>query len=141
MIIDAQIITDFRTAYPEFADDVKWLDDALGRALCDADTETGGSCWGGYDGSDCHNFKANGMFLYAGAWLVTVYPQGADNLANVVIGQKSPQTGKSVGDESVSYASPDYSKLGVGDMWLTTNFYGQQWLRLRRRAGMGARAV
>ncbi len=134
--ITAEIITAFRTAYPGFADDTKYPDSIVEQALCNADAETGGRGWGIY-GSDCRNFKQRGMFLYAAHWLAVTYPTGSGSSSG---GAVFPVSGKSVGDESINYAVPTIAP-GSGDAW----FYGSQWgelfLQLRRRAGMGARAV
>ena len=49
------------------------------------------------------------------------------------------QTGKSVGDESVSFAAP--SDLKVRNSWINGSGFGQQYLRLRSRAMAGAMAL
>lgn len=137
MEITAEIITQFRTAYPQFANTTTWPDSVVTMALCEGDVETGGKGWGGYE-DDCHNFKQRGMFLYAAHWLTVNYPMGGNSTAN-----PSPTwaaNSKSVGDESISYDT-GASNLNPGNAWLISTLYGQQFLRLRRRAGMGARAV
>lgn len=137
MEITAEIITSFRTQppYTAFADDTVWSDSVVEAALCEGDMETGGKGWGGYT-DECNNFKRRGMFLYAAHFLASTYPKGDTSISG---GAKSGTSGKSVGDESITYnvATVD----NQGDQWLASTGFGQQWLRLRKRAGMGARAV
>lgn len=140
MDITAQVITEFRTSKPAFSDVGFWPDVTLTEALCEGDAETGGKGWGGYDGTDCHNFKARGMFLFASHWLITSYPSGAVCPEKVANNVKLAVGSKSVGDESVSFVTSSLDKLSVGDGWLATTNYGQQFMRLRRRAG-GARVA
>jgi len=116
---------------------VSWPDELVKNHLCYADAETGGRGWGIYV-DECGNFKARGTFLYAAHSLVSVWPggipgQNAGSTARNAVGSKS------VGDESVSFAVP--VPLNTGDSWLSSTGYGQQFLRLRRRAGMGAVAL
>jgi len=141
MEITPEIITSFRTAYPAFDDDTAWPDNVVTMALCEGDAETGGRGWGSYD-DDCHNFKQRGMFLYAAHWLASTYPKGAEDDSNQSGTAKNQVASKSVGDESVSYAVTAPSSISdAGDGWLASTAFGQQFMRLRRRAGMGARAV
>jgi hypothetical protein len=141
MEITAEIITSFRTAYPQFADLVKWPDSVVSTALCEGDAESGGKCWGAYD-DICSNFKQRGMFLYAAHWLTATYPAGASDTSNVNSAGAQSMTGKTVGDESVSFAAFAPQTLAeAGNTWLLATSYGQQFLRLRKRAGMGGRAV
>lgn len=134
MDITAAIITSFRTAYPQFGSLTLWPDPIVTIALCEGDSETGGKGWGGYQ-DDCHNFKQRGMFLYAAHWLTVSYPMGGNSTAN-----SNPTwaaNSKSVGDESISYNTGSDS-LNPSSAWLLSTLYGQQYTRLRRRAGMGA---
>lgn len=141
MDITAAIITSFRAAYPAFSVVATWPDATLTIALCEGDAESGGSGWGGYV-DDCSNFKQRGMFLFAAHWLVTTYPKGATDSALMAATANNQVASKSVGDESVSYAVTAPSSVSdAGDGWLAATAYGQQFMRLRRRAGMGARAV
>lgn len=141
MDITAQVITDFRTAKPAFSDIGKWPDVTVTEAMCEADAETGGKGWGAYDGTDCHNFKARGLFLYTCHWLTSNYPSGAICPEDVKSDARLGVASKSVGDESISFVTTSLGKLSIGDGWLATTSYGQQWLRLRRRAGVGALAL
>jgi hypothetical protein len=136
MEITPEIIASFRTRYPAFTDP-EWDDASVTIALCEGDAETGGRGWGAYL-DDCHNFKQRGMFLYAAHYLATMHPNGSSSTSG---GAKWAQSGKSVGDESVSNNNGSLGNAPVGDSWLASTSFGQQWLRLRRRAGMGARAV
>ncbi len=145
MDITEEIITDFRDKYFQFSSVTTYPDTILNIALCEGDAETGSSCrWGPYV-NECHNFKQRGMFLYAAFWLTITYPKGAITSSVVSPGPKYSIAQKEVGDESIMYDSgvdqamingstPDYA-------FLSSNVYGQQFLRLRKRAGMGALAV
>lgn len=139
MEITPEIITAFRVAQPEFTDAGLWPDVTVTMALCEGDAETGGKGWGGYDSTNCQNFKARGLYLYAAHFLKSAYPQGAVCADDVKSGAKLVVSSKSVGDESISFDTSAFSKMSTGDAWLATTAYGQQWMRLRRRAGMGAR--
>lgn len=137
MNVTPEMIDQFRTEMFAFADPVKWPDALITQALCEADAETGSSRWGSY-GAECNNFKRRGMFYFAAHWLATNY-----GTAGVVADPNSEArlnvASKSVGDESISYRVP--KMMDVGDDWLTYTVYGQQFYRLRRRAGMGAIAL
>lgn len=137
MQITPAIVTDFRTFLNgQFADEDKWPDDIIIDVLCEADAETGGSGWGAFE-LDCNNFKRRGMYLFAAHWLTFFY---GDNPANGVGGIARLNTqSKQVGDESISYRVA--SMMDAGNDALTYTVYGQQFYRLRRRAGMGARVI
>lgn len=137
MQITPAIIADFR-AYlnGQFSDVAKWSNDIIEDVLCEADAETGGSGWGAF-ALDCNNFKRRGMYLFAAHWLTFFY---GDTPANGVGGIARLNTqSKSVGDESISYRVA--SMMDAGNDALTYTVYGQQFYRLRRRAGMGARVI
>ncbi len=136
--ITPEVITAFRTAYPAY-DATAYPDAVVTQSLCEGDSETGGNGWGEYE-DDCRNFKQRGMFLYAAHWLATTYPTGAAT-GNMNGATNQVVQSKSVGDESVSFAATSGGTMSTGDSWLASTSFGQQWLRLRRRAGMGARAV
>lgn len=138
MVITPEIIASFRAACPAFASAVTYPDSIVSYSLCEADAETGGRGWGAYQ-DICDNFKCRGMFLYASHYLAVLYPNGA--AGGISGGAKGIVASKSVGDESVSMYTGSYDRLKSGDEWLATSVFGQKWLRLRRRAGMGARAV
>lgn len=122
-----------------FSDIVAWPDDIVEQALCEADSETGGKGWGGFI-DDCRNFKRRGMFFFAAHWLSTTYlDQDASNAANISPSARLNIAAKSVGDESVTYRVGAIQS--TEDDWLSLSNYGVQYLRLRKRAGMGARAV
>lgn len=127
------IIDDFKTKYPAF---VPLGDDIIQDALCDAESETGGSGWGIY-ANECGNFKQRGLFAYAAHVLASTYP--SNDPSNVSGSAVGAVTSKSVGDESVTFSVAQTKDSG--DAWLTSTSFGQQFVRLRRRAGMGARAV
>lgn len=141
MIITPEVIQSFRDKYPQFSDDIKWPDDVVTIALCEGDAETGGCRWGAYQ-DVCSNFKQRGMFAYAAHYLTVTYRGDASDDNKVSPGAKQNVASKSVGDESISYnVNKGLADLAAGDEWLATTQYGQQYLRLRRRAGMGAIAV
>ncbi len=141
MEITPEVIASFRESYPAFSDATKWPEYALSMALCEGDSESGGRGWGSYQ-DDCHNFKQRGMFMYAAHWLAATYPQGAADVTNQSGTAKNQVASKSVADESVSYAVVAPSSISdSGDGWLASTSFGQQFMRLRRRAGMGAKAV
>ena len=134
-------IDPFREACPAFSDQAVWPDDVIEMALEEADAETGGRGWGSY--KDCpKNFKRRGMFAYAAHWLASTYPSGAANQSAQSGAAKSAVASKSVGDESVSFAVAAPSGIAEGGQaWFLSTVWGQQFIRLRKRAGMGARAV
>jgi hypothetical protein len=138
MDITTEIIDSFRVVYPEFSDVPTWPLNQVTKALCEGDVETGSKRWGSYEG-DCHNFKQRGMFLFAAHWLASTYPTGATDPANVNPAARLNISAQSVGDESTQYRITEMQS--TGDDWLSTTIYGTQFLRLRRRAGMGALAV
>jgi len=132
MNVTTEIIAAFRRNYPIFSDLNDYPDDIVTLALCDGDVETGGSGWGVYVDT-CGNYKQRGMFLYAAHWLTTTYPNGASNMSST---PRQIVSSKSVGDESISYDTTMYS----GDnAWLMGTSFGQQWIRLSKRSGMGGR--
>lgn len=137
MDITPAIIEDFRNYFNgQFADCVVWRDEVLEDVLHEADAETGGSGWGSFEMAG-DNFKRRGMYLFAAHWLVFFYGEnpmtGVDGIARL-----NTQS-KSVGDESISYRVA--AMMDAGNDALTYTMYGQQFYRLRRRAGMGARVV
>ncbi len=137
MNITPDIVADFRGAFNgQFGDVEKWSDGIIADVLCEADSETGGSGWGPFS-LDCHNFKRRGMYLFAAHWLTFFY---GDDPAGGVNGIARLNTqSKQVGDESISYRVA--SMMDAGNDALTYTVYGQQFYRLRRRAGMGARVI
>ena len=141
MDITAEIITAFRSKYPIFTDAPTWPDSVLTMALCEGDAESGGTRWGAYE-DDCHNLKQKGMFLYAAHWLATTYPKGATDLTAQSGSANNTLTSKSVGDESATFGAATLSDVSqAGEGWLASTAWGQQFMRLRKRVGMGALAV
>lgn len=135
MTITGVEVAAFKVAFPAFSSFDEWPDTVITSALIEGDAESGGSGWGGYV-DDPANFKRRGMFLFAAHWLASTYPKGASDVSAQSGSAKKIVSAKSVGDESVSYA------VEVGSNgWLSSTSFGQQFVRLRRRAGMGARAV
>lgn len=139
MEITADVISAFREYYPEFADDGTWPGPLLTRHLCEADEETG-SRWGKYEGT-C-SLKKRGMFAYAAhkAVIGKAVTRATEN-GGIPPGASQVQS-KSVGDESISYAvsAPTSEQADqLGDLRSTA--YGLEFLRLRKRAGMGALCV
>ena len=140
MDVTADIVAAFRAAMPAFTDETEWPDGVVTQALCEADAETGGRGWGVYQ-DECHNFKQRGMFFYAAHWLSITYntPAGATDPGNIDPVARLNTAAKSVGDESITYRVGAIQS--TEDDWLSLSNYGVQYLRLRRRAGMGALAV
>lgn len=137
--INAAVITSFRDTMAAFTDDSKWPDDIIEQALFEADAETGGSGWGSFK-NEPRNFKRRGMFYYAAHWLSSTYvDQTAADASNISPSARLNVASKSVGDESVSYRVGQMQS--TEDDFLSLTNYGVQYLRLRKRAGMGARVV
>ena len=138
--ITTEILTAFRASQRAFTDLIKWPDDALTEAFCDAFPECGGRGWGAFDVTDCQNFKRRGVFYYAAHWLsVTYTDRGAANPEYVTSTARLNTASKSVGDESITFRVGAIQK--TEDDWLSLTNYGVQYLRLRKRAGMAARVV
>ncbi len=141
MDITTEIVDHFRVKQPAFADVKVWPKESVFEALVEANAETGGSGWGVYDPDSQGNLKQRGLYYFAAHWLSVTYPtsEGASAPANIVATARLNVASKSVGDESITY------RVGAiqdtENDWLSLTNYGVQFLRLRRRAGMGARAV
>ena len=137
--ITPDVVTAFRTTMAAFSDWTKWPDAIVNQALNEADAETGGAGWGSY-GTDPRNFKRRGMFYFAAHWLAITYlTQTAADASNISPTTRLNLNGKSVGDESVQFRMTAIQD--TADDWLSTTIYGVEYYRLRKRAGMGARAV
>lgn len=137
--INADVVTAFRESMAAFTDDLKWPADIVEQALCEADAETGGRGWGGFENT-CRNFKRRGMFYYAAHWLATTYvDQTAADASNISPSARLNVAAKSVGDESVQYRVG--ALQDTADDWLSLTNYGVQYYRMRKRAAMGARVV
>lgn len=139
MQITPEMIAAFREdpLMKAFLDAAKWPDAMITEALCEADTETGSSRWGALEIA-CGNFKWRGMKYYAAHWLSTNFGALGDGATPNPEARLNVAT-KSVGDEAISYRVP--SMMDAGTDWLTYTNYGQQFYRLKKRAGMGAKAV
>lgn len=141
MEITQQIIDEFRIHFPIFTSTTRWPNSVLDLALSNGDIETGGTRWGGFD-FDHHNKKQRGMYLYAAHWLVTNYKSSAQNQDSQSTLPKNPIISKSVGDESITYSAPSISNINqAGEGWLASSSFGQQFMMLRKRIGMGAIAL
>ena len=80
------------------------------------------------------------MFYFAAHWLVVTYLQGtAADPSAISPTARLNVASKGVGDENISYRVGAIQK--TEDDWLSLSNYGVQYLRLRKRAGMGALAV
>lgn len=140
MDITAKIVTDFRTYYPEFKDTTRWPDDEVILALEEGDSETGKRWLGYYDRPA--SIKKRGMFAFAAHRLIMRRRAMGEDGEGGDAGAAYAISGKSVGDESTSFAVPSTSmeeQTINGDLPLTS--YGVEFLRLRRRAGTGALMV
>lgn len=138
--ITAEIITLFRTQHPSFQSVTVWPDTVVTSGLCEGDVESGGAGWGAF-GDECSNFKQRGMFFYAAHWLLSLYPSGATDPTAESGAANFAVNSKSVGDESITFNNGNLSQASVGDASLASTKWGQQFMRLRKRAGMGARVV
>ena len=142
--ITPELIAAFRASQLAFADVTKWPDDIVQESFCEAFPEVGGRGWGTLDITDCQNFKRRGLFYFAAHWLSVTYtdvgagdtPESQSNISSVA---RLNVAAKSVGDESITYRVGSIQR--TEDDWLSLTNYGVQYLRLRRRAAMGARAV
>lgn len=138
--ITPELIAAFRASQLAFSDAAKWPDEVVQEAFCEAFPEVGGRGWGVLDITDCQNFKRRGMFYFAAHWLSVTYTDaGAADPTNINSTARLNVAAKSVGDESVTYRVGAMQR--TEDDWLSLTNYGVMYLRLRRRAGMGARAV
>lgn len=134
MDITNEIVTSFRTFFTGFEDVEKWPDQYVFQALNEAAMECGGKCWGTYV-EHPQNFKRQGMFYFAAAWLSSNF--GDKGTSNGISSTSRLNVGaKSIADESVTYRTP--SMMGVDNDYLTYTSFGQQFYRLRKRASMGA---
>lgn len=139
--ITPELIAAFRASQLAFSDETKWPDEIVQESFCEAFPEVGGRGWGILDITDCQNFKRRGLFYFAAHWLSVTYPSaaGATDPTNIDANARLGVSAKSVGDESITYRIAAIQS--ASDDWLSLTNYGIQYLRLRRRAGMGARAV
>lgn len=143
LVITDAIIADFREFYEEFADTTKWSDARVRKALNISLGEIGGcgcSGWGEY--LPAYSIFQRGLFALAAHNLTA--NQAAYDATYGTGSASTPliQTGKSVRDESVSFASPGYlDGLSGWEYLLSLTPYGIEFLHLRQRAGMGAICV
>lgn len=138
--ITPELIQTFRNSQLAFSDDNKWPDDVVQEAFCEAFPEVGGRGWGALDINDCQNFKRRGLFYFAAHWLSVTYTDaGAADPTRISSTARLNVAAKSVGDESVTYRVGEIQE--TENDWLSLTNYGVMYLRLRKRAGMGARAV
>lgn len=130
MDITSQILIDFRTIFPEFADSTKFSDVQLNVALHDAEEETGGSCWGSYTQ---YSIKQRAMFNFAAHKLVSNKFRTQQVAMGAAPSFAAPLSSQSVKDESQSFAVPtDFSSADAG---LMATSYGQEFLRLSKKVG------
>jgi hypothetical protein len=138
--ITPELILAFRASQLAFSDNGKWPDEIVQESFCEAFPEVGGRGWGTLDITDCQNFKRRGLFFYAAHILSVTYgDKGVIDPTAISSGARLNVASKSVGDESTNYRIA--AMQDTGDDWLSLTNYGVQYLRLRRRASMGARAV
>lgn len=138
LVITDAIIAEFREFYEEFTV-AKWSDAKVRKALNIALGEMGGN-WGSY--LPAYSIFQRGLFSLAAHNLTAT--QAAADATGTVGSASTPliQTGKSVRDESSSYASPGYLEgLSGWEYLLSLTPYGIEFLHLRMRTGMGAICV
>lgn len=131
--ITAAVIADFRVAYPNYSSIIDYPDPVVTDCLCDGDVETGGSAWGDYVESDCKNQKRRGMFLYAAHCIAVNFSSAGSGDKNTA--QSGAMSSKTVGDESITVQTGAIKN--IGDAWLSSTSFGQQFSRLSRRMGQG----
>jgi hypothetical protein len=134
-------VSEFRQYYTEFSDGTAWTNEKLTRFLLEADEETNSKRWGNY-GKDNRSFKRRGMYAYAAHKLLLDKVISSAVANGGTPSAAMPVQSKSVGDESISFAvpTPDIEQsIGLGDLRSTA--YGIEFLRLRKRAGMGFAVV
>lgn len=137
MEITSRIVSDFRVYYPEFGDSAIWPDNEVVLALEEGDSETG-KRWLAYNARPA-SIKKRGLFAFAAHRLIMRRRQSGEDGKGGDAGAVYAISGKSVGDESTSFAVPSTSmeeQTVNGDLPMTS--YGVEFLRLRRRAGTGA---
>lgn len=140
MDITSDHVAAFRLFYTEFNNANLWSSTMILDALTDSDAETGSSRWGSYGP---RTLKQRGMF----AWVAHSIVMSTNARRAVEAGLVAPATStvasKTVGDESVSFAvfTPGSQNEANEDANLRTTFYGSEFLRLRKRAGMGPMCV
>lgn len=136
MDITDEVVQAFLEDYTGFSDSTIWTEKVIIRALIKADRETGGVCWGPYGN---YNIKQEGMFAFAAHTLMI---RNAENKA-IGNGGVAPAVGavtsRKVGDESVTYASPNTSgeagNISTAQFIATTP--GQEFIRLRNQVATG----
>lgn len=141
MNVTFDTVDDFREYYSEFQNSTDYTDDLIIRAMHDADSETGSKRWGPYSFESPTlkaSFKARGMFAFTAHTVALAKATMRATESGMVASAPAKVSSKSVGDESVSYAVASTTAAqaaSIGD--LNTTIYGQEFLRLRRRAGAG----
>lgn len=138
--IDSAMISEFRAFYPEFTDATKFSDPLVLRALGVSFDEGGGIHWGQWvDPNLPYSLWKRAIYaltaFYIQLWLGGQQANGAAVTPMLV-------ANKSIRDESTGNAVPQaVTGASYNDYLFTVSPYGMEWLRLRRRAGMGAMAV
>ena len=129
------VIADFRAWYPVFADVAAWPESDITRALYIGAEEAGGCNWPLLSDT-LPDYGSTRRAIYAYAAHILFMWKRAAGLAG---GGGIPTTpyavsSKSVGDESVSYATPaGESGSGAWIAWLNLTPYGMEFVMLRRR--------
>lgn len=134
MEITPEIVASFREKCEGFTNTTTWPDNKVTEALQEADGETGSSRWGGYADK---SLKQRGLFAYAAHFLTSRKLEATASALGQSPGALGKVQAKTVADESETYAV-NAQNVTHGNESLSTTSYGQEFLRLRRRAGMGA---
>lgn len=133
------VVQDFRAHFPEFSDKTVWPTGRLRDHLRVAADETESTRWGNYVGEP-PNFRARGVFNFAAHRAVLTRATERAVANGQTPAAPAQVVSRQVGDESIQYAAPtpenSASAASVGGLRAT--IYGQEFLRLRRRAGTGA---
>ncbi|AXI83446.1 DUF4054 domain-containing protein [Xylella taiwanensis] len=112
----------FINRYPEFATQPQ---ERLALAIEDAGPWVDARRWG-----PCYQ---QGLASLAAHFVWSMPDMSGDAAA---AGAKGAVIAERAGDLQVGYAAAPSG--GIGDAWLMTSVYGQRYVALRRRAGMGA---
>lgn len=129
--ITPDVISDFRRMFPAFQDCISWPDMSIEMLMTEADAWTAGSAWGPYRLDDDRNFKKRGMYYLTAHFLSSFYGNDASDPTAVQPEARLNISGKSVGDESITYRIT--AMESTTDDFLSTTIYGVMFVSLRKR--------
>ena len=118
----------FRTAYPEFSDEVKYPDALITAWGTIATAQVNPRYW--------RNQTCLGINLYVAHEItLEAQSQAAANVGGTPGSQSGPVNTKTVGTITVGYDSQQAAEKGAG--WWNLTVYGKQFFRLARQYGSG----